>query len=152
MRPLIAGLAYAVENRLPAVFITIDSPGGEVYAGLALIQAMREANRAGVQTVCLADGYAASMAAVIFESCNVRIMTRRSALLFHPVTSGCEGNSTDIQRCLNEIIDLEKLLDIIIAQRLTIPLEELRRRANDRNYWVGWEEALAIGAVDIVEG
>jgi ATP-dependent protease ClpP protease subunit len=149
--PLIVGLIKAVQNREPVVHITIDSPGGGVYAGLRLIYAMRAAEREGVRTVCVADGYAASMAAVILESCSVRAMTKRSAILFHSVsTSGCEGNADALRRCANEIDDLTKLLVIIATQKLKIPLTELQRRTADRDYWLGWEEAVEIGAVDIV--
>jgi ATP-dependent protease ClpP protease subunit len=149
--PLIEALQEAAESNVPAVTLLIDSPGGSVYPGLSLIIAMRQAQRAGVQVTCIADGMAASMAAIILESCDFRIATRRTAILFHGVsTSGCEGKSEDLQKCTNEVVDLTKWLTIIAAGRLNIGFQELERRMAARDYWVGWEEALEIGAIDAV--
>lgn len=84
--PLMKGLREAIANHEDIVYIEIDSPGGSVSAGLQLQALMRKAEKAGVETVCLVDGHAASMAGFLLQECDVRMMTRRSDILYHEVS------------------------------------------------------------------
>lgn len=133
------------------VQIDIDSPGGEVWAGMAFVATMRAAERRGVSTYCRVDGWAASMAAVILENCTVRVMTKRSAVLFHePALTGGGGTEHDMQRDADALADMGHMLAIAASHRLNISLEEYKKRTHGRDWWLSAQESLAVGAVDTI--
>jgi ATP-dependent Clp protease protease subunit len=143
-------LMDAIEAFQPrTVTLRIDSPGGSVGAGLALVDTMRNAQRHGTAFVCVVDGWAASMAAYILQTCDLRLMTRQSAVMFHTVSLGhAEGNQWDFERLARRMAGVNKMLSIFIAGRLGMPLAEYEARVDDRDWWLGYEEALAVGAID----
>jgi ATP-dependent protease ClpP protease subunit len=144
--PLVAALGHPLE----AFYLRIDSPGGSVSAGLELVTAMRAAQRRGTIIWCSVDGWAASMAAYVLQACNVRVMTKQSAIMFHtvsvPLTRG--GNRWDFERLAQQLADANKMMAIFIAGRLNITLATYEANTRDRDWWVGYEEALVVGAVD----
>jgi ATP-dependent protease ClpP protease subunit len=147
----IEDLGKAVARREKIVFVDINSPGGAVFAGLAMVQAMRNAEQAGTQTICRVDGLAASMGFVLLQSCSFRVMTKRSALMAHEVSvSETGGKPGDLRRMAQRIEDIGHLLAIIECARLNITLAEFEARIKDRDWFIGHEEALALGAVDLV--
>jgi ATP-dependent protease ClpP protease subunit len=147
---VIAGLNKALLQKRKAVFLTIDSGGGSVWAGLELIEAMRRAERGGIEITCLADGLAGSMAFVILQACpGARFMTKRTALMAHEVSvSGAGGKAADIRRTAQRMDSLDTWLTIIETARLKISLEEFRKQIAGREWFFGAAEALAVGAVD----
>lgn len=145
--PLIA----AFEEAPATVTLVIDSPGGGVYAGLSLIRAMRAAQERGTGIVCIVKngGMAASMAAVVLEACDLRLMGRQSSILFHTASvGGAQGNKWELERLAKEIDSLNHRMAIFIAGRLNITLAAYEAQVADRDWWLGYEEALEVGAVD----
>jgi ATP-dependent protease ClpP protease subunit len=130
--------------------IYIDSPGGSVDAGLKLVDVMRTAQRNGTKVTCIVDGWAASMAGYILQACDARYMTKQSAVMFHTVSVSFApgGNQWDVERFAQRMREINKVLAIFIAGRLRIPLAEYEDRVTDRDWWLGYEEALNVGAVD----
>lgn len=145
-------LEHATEALLdapPVVVFHIDSPGGDVFTGLEFVEMMRSAQRRGTHIRCLVDGMAASMAAYILQACDVRLMTRQSTVMFHTVSvSGARGNQWELERLVQMMEELNRRLAIFIAGRLNISLKEYEAQVLDRDWWLGWEEALEVGAVD----
>jgi ATP-dependent protease ClpP protease subunit len=132
-----------------SVTLVIDSPGGGVYAGLDLIEAMQNAQYRGTHITCAVPRLAASMASFILEACDVRLMGKQAALLFHTVSiSMASGNRWDLVRLAKEMDSLNRRLAIFVSGRLTISFDEYQARVEDTDYWVGWEEAMEIGAID----
>lgn len=142
--------AASVLIEAPSVIsFTIDSPGGSVRVGLAFIELMKHARASGSVIHCTVDGMAASMAAVIFEQCDVRLMKRDAALMFHTVSvSGVEGNQWEIERLAKYMAALNKRLAIMAAAKMNISLAEYEARVMDNDWWLGWEEAVAVAAAD----
>lgn len=147
LAPAVAELA-----RFPAVaYLSIDSPGGSVGVGIEFVDAMRSAQDHGTKIVCTVKdrGMAASMATYILAACDERFMGRQSALMFHTVSVGdVGGNQWDLERVAKYIESLNARMAIFIAGRLSISLAEYRRQTTDRDWWVGLDEAVKIGAVD----
>ena len=147
----VQALEKAASDKAPFITVTIDSPGGSVYAGLRMLDAIRNAERAGTSVICTADGIAASMAAVLLENCTSRLMTKRSAIMFHGVsTGGIGGNEAEIRRIAQFMGELNRFLAILASHRLNISLETYISRTDDKNWWLGYAEALEVGAVDAV--
>lgn len=140
------------QNARGNVVLTINSPGGGVWAGLELIESMREAQSRGVSITCLVpkNGMAASMAAAVLQSCDTRLMARRGAsLLFHTVSVGeVSGNQFDFERLTRMMRSLNKRLAILCSARLKISLADYEANVADFDWWLGADESLAVGAVD----
>jgi ATP-dependent protease ClpP protease subunit len=152
---LVEDLETAVNARVPEVTVEIDSPGGSVGIGFALIDLFREARRTGVVVHCrvVPDGMAASMAAVFLESpaCSTRAMAPTSALMFHGVSVGDVGGKEDDLRRLADILaDVNKRVAIVVAPRLGMTAAAYLAWITDRDRWVSADEALAMGGVDAV--
>ncbi len=134
-----------------AITFEVDSPGGYVDAGFDFVNEMVAAQRRGVVITCIIPrgGMAASMAAYIFEACDVRKMHRQSSILFHSVSvsQAPGGTVDDIERFAREMRELNHRLAIFISGRLNLGIAEFERRIRG-DWWLGWEEALEVGAVD----
>lgn len=130
--------------------LVIDSPGGSVGAGLELIREMKRAQRRGVSVVCVVDGTAASMAALVLQVCDVRGVTPGSVILFHRASSGCEGNASEMKRCVATLEEWDRMLAILASAKLRISLEEYLKRVDGKDWILSPQEAVALGAADAV--
>ena len=126
----------------------INSPGGSVYAGLAIYDTMQYI-KPDVQTICV--GVAMSMGALLLGggAKGKRMATPNSKILIHQVSGGFQGQATDIEIHAKEIIDVRRRLDEIIAKHTGQKLEKV---ANDteRDYFMSAEEAVKYKLVDRV--
>ena len=97
------------------VSIYINSPGGSVYAGLAIYDTMQFI-KPDVQTICV--GIAMSMGALLLAggAHGKRMALPNAKILIHQVSSSFQGQATDIEIHAKEIIDVRQRLDEIIAK------------------------------------
>ena len=130
------------------VSIYINSPGGSVYAGLAIYDTMQYI-KPDVQTICV--GVAMSMGALLLAggAASKRMATPNSKILIHQVTGGFQGQATDIEIHAREIIDVRKRLDEIIAKHTGQPLDKVAKDT-ERDYFMSAEEATEYKIVDRV--
>jgi ATP-dependent Clp protease protease subunit len=130
------------------ISIYINSPGGVVYAGLAIYDTMQFI-KPDVQTICV--GMAMSMGAVVLAggTNGKRSALPHSKILIHQVSSGFEGQATDIEIHAKEIIDVRRRLDEILAKHTGQPFEKVTNDT-DRDYFMSAEDAKAYNLVDRV--
>jgi ATP-dependent Clp protease protease subunit len=130
------------------VSIYVNSPGGSVYAGLAIYDTMQYI-KPDVQTICV--GVAMSMGALLLAggAAGKRMTTPNSKILIHQVTGGFQGQATDIEIHAREIIDVRKRLDEIIAKHTGQPLEKVAKDT-ERDYFMSAEEAKEYNLIDRV--
>ena len=128
------------------ISIYINSPGGEVHAGLAIYDAMR-LNRCDVATYCV--GICASMATVLLSSGTPgkRYAMPSSTLHMHQVLGGAQGQAADIEIEAREAIRLNELLRRILAENTGQDAERIRQDA-DRNYYMTAQQAKEYGMID----
>jgi ATP-dependent Clp protease protease subunit len=128
--------------------IYMNSPGGSVYAGLGIYDTMQVINP-DVATIC--TGIAASMAAVLLcaGANGKRSALKHSRVMIHQPMGGAEGQVSDMEITLKEILKLKKELYDIIAQHSGKPFADVERDS-DRDYWMTSEEAKAYGMIDEV--
>lgn len=128
--------------------IYINSPGGQVYAGLGIYDTMQLVNP-DVATIC--TGMAASMAAVLLTAGakGKRSVLPHSRVLIHQPMGGAEGQASDIEIAAAQIVKLKGELYDIISKHSGQPIEKIVKDA-DRDYWMGAEEAVAYGMVDTI--
>ena len=130
------------------VSIYINSPGGSVYAGLAIYDAMQFI-KPDVSTICV--GVAMSMGALLLAggAPEKRMALPNSKILIHQVSGGFSGQAADIEIHAREIIDIRRKLDEIIAKHTKQPLEKVSQDT-DRDYFMSAEEAKEYNLVDRV--
>ena len=126
----------------------VNSPGGSVYAGLAIYDTMQFVKPA-VQTVCC--GVAMSMGSLILTggAPGKRMALPNSRILIHQPSGGFQGQSTDIEIHANEVLQLRKRIDEIYS-RHTGRSEEQVHDDMDRDRFMTPEEAVEYGLVDRV--
>ena len=131
------------------ISIYINSPGGSVYAGLAIYDTMQYI-KPQVQTICI--GIAMSMGALLLSggAKGKRLATPNSKILIHQVSStGIGGQATDIEIHAREIINTRQRLDEIIAHHTGQDIEKVSKDT-DRDYFMSSPEAVEYGIIDSV--
>jgi ATP-dependent Clp protease, protease subunit len=128
------------------ISLYINSPGGSVYAGLAIYDTMQYV-RPRVSTMCM--GLAASMAAVLLAggAKGMRYSLPNARILIHQPSGGFSGQAADIQIHAQEILNVRRRLDEILAYHTGKPLDEIHRDS-DRDFFMTADEAKVYGLID----
>src|SRR5919202_923378 len=102
----------------------INSPGGGVYAGLAIYDTMQYV-KCDVATICC--GIAMSMGAFLLAggAKGKRMSLPNSKIMIHQVSSGFQGQASDIEIQAREVLDLRKKLDEMLAENTGQPYEKV---------------------------
>jgi ATP-dependent Clp protease protease subunit len=128
------------------IHLYINSPGGSVTAGLAIIDTMNFI-KSDVSTICV--GIAASMGALIL-SCGQkgkRFTLANSEVMIHQVMGGAEGQASDIAINAKHILRTKDTLNKILAQNTNKKMDQVEKDS-DRDYWMTSDEAKKYGIVD----
>ncbi len=130
------------------ISIYINSPGGSVYAGLAIYDTMQFI-KPQVQTICV--GIAMSMGALLLAggAPDKRMALPNAKIMIHQVSSGFQGQATDIEIHAREVIDLRKRLDEIVAKHTGKTAEQVSEDT-ERDRFMTSEEARDYGIIDRV--
>jgi ATP-dependent Clp protease protease subunit len=130
------------------ISLYINSPGGSVYAGLAIYDTMQFI-KPDVQTICC--GIAMSMGALLLAGGaeGKRMSLPNSKILIHQVSSAFQGQATDIEIHAKEIIDVRRRLDEILAKHTKQDLEKVAKDT-ERDYFMSAEEAKNYNLIDRV--
>ena len=131
------------------VMFRINSYGGAVFDGMEFIQAIEEHKKAGVRVICVVDFKAYSMGFAILQAvCDERLITKRSTLLAHKVSSGVKGNADAIEEELQSLRAWDLALAELCADRLKMSTEAYQEKVSRGDWTLAWKEALEVGAVD----
>lgn len=144
---VVAQLLYLeAEDPEKDITLYINSPGGVVYAGLAIYDTMQYI-RADVATYCV--GMAASMAALLLAggAPGKRYALPTSRIMIHQPMGGARGQATDIEIEAREILRLKAIGNEILAKHTGQPLEKIEQDT-ERNYYMSAEEAKEYGLID----
>ncbi len=139
-------LFLEAEDKKQDIFLYINSPGGIITAGMAVLDTMTFI-QPNVATICM--GQAASMAAVLLAA---GTKGKRSALpnariMIHQPAGGVEGQASDIEIHAAEIIKFKKVLNRILSKLADQPLKKVEKDT-DRNYFMSPVEAKSYGLID----
>lgn len=126
--------------------IYINSPGGEITAGLAIYDTMQFI-RPNVSTICI--GQAASMAAVLLAAGTEgkRFALPNSRIILHQPLGGVHGQAADIDIQTKEILRMKDRINKILVQHTKQPLEKIEKDV-DRDFILTAEAAKEYGIVD----
>jgi ATP-dependent Clp protease protease subunit len=136
------------ENPDKDISFYINSPGGSVYAGMAIYDTMQFI-KPDVSTMCC--GLAASMGAFLLAAGakGKRFSLPNSRIMIHQPSGGAQGQASDIQIQAREILDLRARLNKILADATGQPIEKIATDT-DRDNFLSAEEAQTYGIVDKV--
>ena len=139
-------LHLAYEDPKKDIKLYINSPGGTVYDGLAIIDTMNYI-QPDVQTIGI--GLQASMGAMLLSAGakGKRFVLPNARIMIHQPSSGTEGKITDQEIALQEGVYLKKRLIDIMAQN-TGKSAKVVEQAMDRDNWMSAEEAKDFGIID----
>jgi len=124
----------------------INSPGGAVYAGMAIYDTMRYVKPA-VSTICV--GLAASFGAVLLAAGDKgkRFALPNSRIMLHQPLGGAQGQAVDIDIHAREILKIRETLNEILADHTGQPVETIARDT-DRDFFMSAEDAHKYGMID----
>jgi ATP-dependent Clp protease, protease subunit len=130
------------------ISIYVNSPGGSVYAGLAIYDAMQFI-KPDVQTICV--GVAMSMGALLLAggAQEKRMALPNSKILIHQVSGGFSGQATDIEIHAKETIALKRKLEEIMGKHTKQELDKVSKDM-ERDFFMTAEEAKDYGIIDTV--
>jgi ATP-dependent Clp protease protease subunit len=126
----------------------INSPGGSVYAGLAMFDTINLI-KPDVSTICV--GMAASMGAVLLSSGTKgkRFALPNAKIMIHQGSAGFSGTPSDIEITAREVLKSRQVLDEILAANTGKDIADVHKDT-DRDYWMSAKEAKSYGVIDKV--
>jgi ATP-dependent Clp protease protease subunit len=148
---IVAQLLYlAQEDPDREIQMYINSPGGQVDAGLAIYDTMHLI-QPQVATTCI--GMAASMGAVLLAggAKGKRSALPNSRILIHQTSAGFQGTAADIEVQAREIIRMNARLQEMMAADTDQSVERIATDIN-RDYWMSANEARDYGVIDVIVG
>ena len=130
------------------IALYVNCPGGSVYAGLAIYDAMQFVKPA-VTTICV--GIAMSIGALLLAggARGKRMALPNGKILIHQLWGAFEGEASDIEIQARETIALKRRMEELIAQHTEQPLEKVSKDM-ERDYFMTAEEAVLYGIIDEV--
>jgi ATP-dependent Clp protease protease subunit len=130
------------------ISLYVNCPGGSVYAGLAIYDTMQYI-KPDVRTISV--GIAMSMGALLLAggAPEKRMALPNSKILIHQVSSGFQGQATDIEIQAREVINIKRRLEEILALHSGQPLDKVSKDM-ERDYFMTAEEASEYGIIDMV--
>ena len=128
--------------------IYINSPGGQVYSGLAIYDTMQFV-KPSISTICV--GTAMSLGALLLAggAQGKRMALPNAKILIHQVSGGFQGQATDIEIQARETINLKRRLEEILAEHTGKPTEQVAKDM-ERDYFLTSQEAQDYGIIDNV--
>jgi ATP-dependent Clp protease protease subunit len=132
-------LFLANEDPKKDIQLYVNSPGGHIKDGLAIIDTMNFI-KPDVSTICV--GMAASMGAMILSSGakGKRYSLTNSEVMIHQPLGGVEGQASDIEITAKNILRSREVLNKMLAKNTGQPLSKIEKDV-DRNYWLNADEA-----------
>lgn len=144
-----AQMLYLASLSNEPIHMYINSPGGSVYAGLAIYDTMQFIN-CPVYTYCI--GMAASMAAVLLAGGEKshRYILRHSEVMIHQPLGGIKGQASDMDIAAKHIMRIKESLSQILANHTNQSIEKIYHDC-ERDYYLNAYEALEYGLVDEIK-
>lgn len=130
------------------IYLYINSPGGSVYAGMAILDTMNHV-RPDVCTICM--GLAASMGAFLLSAGakGKRMSLPNARIMIHQPLGGAQGQAVDIEIQAREILYIKRSLNEMLAAQTGKPIEQIEQDT-ERDFFMSPAEAQQYGLIDQV--
>lgn len=148
----LASLHSAAEQHPRFIVVEINSIGGNVEYGFAFARAIEDSND---RVVCLVDGSALSMAFYVLQSCNERVMTRRSVLMTHEVRLGTinapQSTMSELYNYHADITAYSRAFGEHVSHRMGMTYRQYAPHVTgNKDWYMDWVQALRYRAIDNV--
>lgn len=146
---MITQLRYLASRSDDDIRFYINSPGGSVTAGMAILDVMKYGVSCDISTVCI--GLAASMGAALLAAGTKgkRYASPNSEVMIHQPLGGVQGQATDISLVADHIQHTKKKLATLLAEACDKPVKSLMRDI-ERDNWKTAADAMKYGLIDHV--
>ncbi|MCR5333569.1 MAG: ATP-dependent Clp protease proteolytic subunit [Bacteroidaceae bacterium] len=135
-----------LQTQYAKIVVRINSRGGEVFAGMAIYNALRQSK---CDITIYIDGVAASMAAIIALCGKPLYMSPYAKIMLHSVSGATYGNAGDLRQAADQMEQLEKDLARMIAGRCGMKAKDVLEKYFDgKDHWMDAEEAVSMKLVD----
>lgn len=125
--------------------VYINSYGGEVAEGFAIYNALKR-HSAKIRTIC--DGFACSIASVIFMAGDERVMNKQSLLMIHNAWTSACGNSSELRE---QADTLDKMGEVIASVYVNDKLDQFTlQEMLSKDTWLDCQEAMSYGLATVV--
>lgn len=128
--------------------IIFNSPGGSVIDGFALWDTLIALRTAGHRLTTVCRGMAASMAGILLQAGDVRVMGAESVLLVHEISFGAGGKIGEVEDEVAFAKMLTRRVLHIFADRTRLSAAQIDRRWKRKDWWLDSDEALRLGFCD----
>lgn len=137
--------------------IIFDSPGGSVTDGMHLFDYIQDLRTQGHGVVTRTRGMAASMAGILLQAGDTRVMGPQASLMIHEASFGASGKTGDVEDVVEWVNKVQERILTIFATRAAgagekatkkLTKAQLRNRWRRKNWWLDADEALVFGLVD----
>ena len=130
--------------------IVFNSPGGAVIDGMALYDHIQTIRRKGHKVTTVAMGMAASMAGILLQAGDVRVIGAESYVLIHEIATGAIGKIGEIEDTVTFVKMIQKRVLGIFAARSNKPVSYFERHWRRKDWWLSSDECMKLGIVDEV--
>lgn len=130
--------------------IVFNSPGGSVMSGMALFDHIRDIRKAGHKVTTVSQGYAASMAGILIQAGDVRVIGKESYVLIHEISTGAVGKIGEIEDVVEFTHKIQDRVLDIFAERSKKKAAYYAKHWKRKDWWLDSTECLEIGFVDEV--
>jgi ATP-dependent Clp protease protease subunit len=128
--------------------IRFNSPGGSVIDGMAFWDFLMSLKRDGHHLTTVAIGYAASMAGILLQAGDTRVMYAESWLMIHEVSFGARGKIGDIEDTVEWVKKIQARVIDIFAERSRLSKAQIKRNWARKDWWLDARESLRDGFID----
>lgn len=130
--------------------VIFKSPGGDVIQGMALYDFIQELRARGHYITTLALGWAASMAGILLQAGDKRVIGREAYVLIHEISSGAIGKIGEMEDELKFLKKIQARILDIFAKRAKVSRGYFAKNWRRKDWWLDSDECLKIGFVDEV--
>jgi len=130
------------------ITLIFQSPGGSIIDGMALWDFLGELRGRGHRLTTIARGYAASMAGILLQAGDERVMGRESWLLIHEASFSAMGSYGDVEDTVKWVEKIQGRILDIFAARSKLSKSQIKRRWHRKDWWIDSDEALKLGFID----
>lgn len=128
--------------------IVFTSGGGSVIDGMALFDYIQELRRAGHFITTATLGIAASMAGILLQAGDVRVMGKEAWLMIHEASFGAQGKTGEVEDTVEWIKKVQERVLDIFASRSSMTKAQIKSKWLRKDWWISSDEALKLGLID----
>jgi len=128
--------------------LVFTSPGGSIIDGLALYDYIQSLRRAGHHITTSTLGMAASMAGILLQAGDIRVMSPEAWLLIHEAAFGTSGKIGEVEDTVTWVKKIQERILTIFVSRSHMTRAQIKNKWLRKDWWIDSDEALKLGLID----